>query len=310
MSDNMNSVITAADFTPVSENEKEKDIIVRPSISYWKNVFRKMVTNKISMLCLIYTVIIVGFAILAPILSPYNYDTTSLKERNLFPGGVHWFGTDAVGRDLWTRIWVGARVSLLIGLFGSILPEIVGIMIGGIAGYFGGWVDMVIMRVIDVGLCIPSLVYITMLMLFLGGGPVTIILALALTGWMGSARNVRGRIMQFKNREFVLASRTLGGSSMRLIFKDILPNIMGQLVVGITSGIPQAIFMEAYLSFIGMGVQSPMTSWGQLSQTGVNLYRIYPYQLYIPSIIISLTILIFYIFGNCLRDALDPKLGN
>ena len=310
MEENTKSIVTSADFVRVNENEKDKELIVRPSVSYWANVVRKMVTSKISVLCMIYTVIIVGFAIFAPVFSPFGYDTTSLKEGNLFPCSTHWFGTDAVGRDLWTRVWVGARVSLLIGLFGSIIPEMVGILIGGIAGYFGGWVDMVIMRIIDVGLCIPSLVYITMLMLFFGGGPVTIILALAMTGWMGSARNVRGRIMQFKNREFVLASRTLGGSSFRLIFKDILPNIMGQLVVGITSGIPQAIFMEAYLSFIGMGVQSPMTSWGQLSQTGVNLFRIYPYQLYIPSIIISLTILIFYIFGNCLRDALDPRIGN
>jgi len=310
MAENAKSMITAADFVRVNESEKQKDMLVRPSMSYWANVFRKMITNKVAVFCFIYTVVIVGFAIVAPILSPYGYETTSLKEGNLFPNSMHWFGTDAVGRDLWTRVWVGARVSLMIGLFGSILPEIVGILVGGIAGYFGGWVDMVIMRIIDVGLCIPSLVYITMLMLFFGGGPVTIILALSVTGWMGSARNVRGRILQFKNREFVLASRTLGGSSFRLIFKDILPNIMGQLVVGITSGIPQAIFMEAYLSFIGMGVQSPMTSWGQLSQTGVNLFRIYPYQLYIPSIIISLTILIFYIFGNCLRDALDPRIGN
>lgn len=307
---NAKSMVTAADFVRVNESEKNKDIIVRPSISYWANVLRKMVTNKIAMLCLTYIVVIVGFAVLAPILSKYQYDSISLLQRNLSPRSSHWFGTDAVGRDLWTRVWIGARVSLLIGLFGSIVPEVIGILIGGIAGYFGGWVDMLIMRIIDIGICIPSLVYITMLMLFLGGGPVTIIIALAMTGWMGSARNVRGRVLQFKNREFVLASRTLGGSSMRLIFKEILPNIMGQLVVGIFSGIPMAIFMEAYLSFIGMGVQSPMTSWGQLSQTGVNLFRVYPYQLYIPSIIISLTILIFYIFGNCLRDALDPKLGN
>lgn len=306
----MKSIVIDTDFVPVTDDEKNKDGMVRPSISYWANVVRKMLSNKVAMLCLVYTVIIIGFAIFAPILSQYQYETTSLKEGNLSPGGSHWFGTDAVGRDLWTRVWVGARVSLLIGLFGSILPEILGILIGGIAGYFGGWIDMVIMRIIDVGLCIPSLVYITMLMLFFGGGPVTIILALAMTGWMSSARNVRGRVLQFKNREFILASKTLGGSPFRLIFKGILPNIMGQIVIGITSGIPQAIFMEAYLSFIGMGVQSPMTSWGQLSQTGVNLFRIYPYQLYIPSIIISLTILVLYIFGNCLRDALDPKLGN
>ena len=304
------SVVTDADFYQIDENEKDKDNIVRPSVSYWENVFRKMITNKVAIICFLYIVVTVGFAIIAPMVSSYQYETTSLTERNLSPNSTHWFGTDAVGRDLWTRVWVGARVSLLIGLFGSIVPEIIGIIIGSIAGYFGGWVDMVIMRIIDIGLCIPSLVYITMLMLLFGGGPVTIILALAMIGWMGAARNVRGRILQFKNREFVLASKVLGGSSMRLIFKGIMPNILGQIVVGIASGIPQAIFMEAYLSFIGMGVKSPMTSWGQLSQTGVNLFRVHPYQLFIPSIIISLTILIFYLFGNCLRDALDPKLGN
>ena len=307
---NIISKVTENDFFRVTKEDMDSDIIVRPSESYWKSVFRKMITNKVAVLCFIYTVIVVGFAIFAPMLSNYSYDSTNLKEGNLAPCLSHWFGTDTVGRDLWTRIWIGARVSLFIGLFGALIPEIIGIVIGGIAGYFGGWVDMLIMRIIDVGICIPSLVIITMLMLFLGGGPVTIILALAMTGWMGSARNVRGRIMQFKSREFVLASRTLGASPMRLIFKDIMPNITGQLVVGITSGIPTAIFMEAYLSFIGMGVQSPMTSWGQLSQVGATLFRIYPYQLYIPGIIISLTILVLYIFGNCLRDALDPKLGN
>lgn len=304
------SIVTAKDFVRVKDEEKNREAIVRPSMSYWANVMRKMLTSKVAVLCFFYIVIVVCFAIFAPIVSNYKYDATSLKEGNLFPSLAHWFGTDTVGRDLWTRVWVGARVSLTIGLFGSIIPEILGIMIGGIAGYYGGWIDMVIMRIIDVGICIPSLVYITMLMLFMGSGPVTIIVALAMTGWMGSARSVRGRILQFKNREFVLASKTLGGGPLRLVFKNILPNILGQIVVSITSGIPQAIFMEAYLSFIGMGVQSPMTSWGQLAQVGANLFRVYPYQLYIPGMIISVTILVFYIFGNCLRDALDPRLGN
>lgn len=308
MKDNIISCVTAEDFVRINRGAKDSEMIVRPGLSYWANVLRKMKNNKAAIFCLIYIVIIVGLAVLAPMLSPYEYDQTSLTEANLSPAASHWFGTDAVGRDLWSRVWIGARVSLLIGLFGAILPEFIGILVGGIAGYFGGAVDMIIMRIIDVGICIPSLVYITMLMLFLGGGPVTIIIALAVTGWMGSARNVRGRIMQFKNREFVLASKTLGGSAVHLIFKGIIPNILGQIVVSIMSAIPASIFMEAYLSFIGMGVTSPMTSWGQLSQVGANVFRIYPYQLIIPGVIISMTILIFYIFGNCLRDALDPKI--
>ncbi len=301
--------LTRDDFQFVTE-KRDVEIITRPSISYWSNVFRKLKSNKVVIFCLIYIAAVVLMSIFAPMFSKYSYETTNLLEANRNPGGEHIFGTDQVGRDLWTRIWVGGRVSLLIGLFGAIVPELIGITLGGIAGYFGGWVDMLIMRIIDIGVCIPSLVIITMLMLLMGGGPGTIILALALTGWMGAARNVRGRVLQFKNREFVLVARTLGARPAHVIFRSILPNVMGQLVIGVFNAIPQAIFYEAYLSFIGMGVQSPMTSWGQLSQTGAVMYRIYPYQLLIPGVVISVTVLIMYIFGNCLRDALDPKLEN
>lgn len=164
------------------------------------------------------------------------------------------------------------------------------------------------MRIIDVGVCIPSLVYVTLIMLWLDAGPVAIIIAIAITGWMDSARVVRGRMLQFKNREFVLAASTLGASPIRIIFRHILPNILGQQVVNISSAIPAAIFLEAYLSFIGLGIKSPMTSWGQLCQVGSEFYRLYPYQLFIPGVFISVTILAFYLFGNCLRDALDPHL--
>ncbi len=169
---------------------------------------------------------------------------------------------------------------------------------------------MLIMRIIDIGVCIPSLVYVTLIMLWLGSGPAAIVLAIAITGWMDSGRVVRGRMLQFKNREFVLAAKTQGASSLRIIFRHILPNILGQQVVSISSAIPGAIFLEAYLSFIGLGIKSPMTSWGQLCQMGASFYRLYPYQLFIPGVLISVTILAFYLFGNCLRDALDPHLRN
>ena len=301
-------LIECGDFTPAGEQEKHAAVVLRPSVSYWANVWRKMITNHVAAVCFFFIVLVCFAAVFAPMLSHYAYDTTNPVAGNLSPSAAHWFGTDTLGRDLWTRVWVGARVSLLIGLFGSLVPAVIGILIGGLAGYFGGWLDQLIMRIIDVGICIPSLVYITMLMLVMGGGPATIVVALAATGWMGSARNVRGRVLQFRDREFVLASRTLGGGPIRLIFSDILPNIMGQIVVSITSGIPAAIFAEAYLSYIGMGVQSPMTSWGQLSQVGSTVFLINPYQLIIPGAIISVTILVFYIFGNCLRDALDPHM--
>lgn len=302
------SNVTAKDFAPLRRDRDMSDVIVRPSVSYWKDVFRRIRSDKVAVFSFTVIFIIALFAIFAPLLSPYSYETTDMLNTNQFPGQAHWFGTDSVGRDLWARVWVGARVSLLIGICGAIVPQLIGIFLGGISGYFGGWVDMVIMRVIDVGVCIPSLIYVTLIMLFLGSGPVAIVIAIAMTGWMDSARVVRGRMLQFKNREFVLAARTQGASSLRVIFRHILPNILGQQVVSITSSIPGAIFLEAYLSFIGLGIQSPMTSWGQLSQVGASFYRLYPYQLFIPGAFISVTILAFYLFGNCLRDALDPHL--
>ena len=270
------------------------------------DVLRRIRSDKVAIVSLTFLVIIILMAVFAPILSPYGYETTDLLHTNQPPSAEHWFGTDAGGRDLWTRVWVGARISLIIGLGGAIVPQIIGIFLGGLSGFFGGWVDMLIMRIIDVGVCIPSLVYVTLIMLWLDAGPMAIIIAIAITGWMDSARIVRGRMLQFKNREFDLAASTLGASPIRIIFRHILPNILGQQVVNISSAIPAAIFLEAYLSFIGLGIKSPMTSWGQLCQVGSEFYRLYPYQLFIPGVFISVTILAFYLFGNCLRDALAP----
>ena len=300
--------LTAEDFAFIPEESRKGDAIVRPSVSYWSDVLRRIRQDKVAMCSLIIIGIMVIMAIFAPIFSAYDYETNNLQAINLPPSAEHWFGTDQLGRDLWTRVWIGARVSLLIGLGGAIAPQIVGIFLGGISGYFGGWVDMLIMRIIDVGVCIPELVYITLMMLVLGSGPMAIIITIAVVGWMGAARFIRGRVMQFKNREFILAAKAQGASPMRQIFRYILPNILGQQVVSITAAIPGAIFTEAYLSFIGLGIKSPMTSWGQLAQTGSSLYRLYPYQLFIPGVLISVTILAFYLFGNSLRDALDPHL--
>ena len=310
MNENLSAAaqLTAEDFVPIPEESRKTDAIVRPSVSYWADVLRRIRRDKVAMCSLVIIGIMVVLAIFAPIFSPYDYETNNLQALNMPPSAEHWFGTDQLGRDLWTRVWIGARVWLLSSLGGEIAPQIVGIFLGGISGYFGGWVDMLIMRIIDVGVCIPQLVYITLMMLVLGSGPMAIIVTIAVVGWMGAARFVRGRVLQFKSREFILAAKAQGASPMRQIFRYILPNILGQQVVSITAAIPGAIFTEAYLSFIGLGIKSPMTSWGQLAQTGSSLYRLYPYQLFIPGVLISVTILAFYLFGNSLRDALDPHL--
>lgn len=245
------------------------------------------------------------FAFLAPVCSGREYYATDMSLANIAPCRDHWFGTDQLGRDLWTRVWVGTRMSIIIGVSGAILPQLIGLLIGSFSGMTGGWVDSVLMGIVDVGICIPSLVYITLISFFLGSGPQTVILAIAISNWMESAKLVRSRVIQYKNREFVLAAKTQGASNLHIVFRHILPNIMGQTVISTIAAVPNAIFAEAYLSFIGLGILSPNTSLGQLCKTGISLYRVFPYQLLFPGLIISILSLAFFIFGNTVRDALD-----
>ncbi len=296
----------AFEFT--GENEKKFEAITRPSISFWKDVWRRLLKNKVAMTGLIIILMITVCSIIIPEISSYTYSQQNLRNINAAPSSEHWFGTDSLGRDLWVRVWVGARVSLAVGIFGSVIPSLIGIVIGGISGYFGGKVDMIIMRLIDIIMCIPSMIYVILIMLVIGSGPIPLIFAFAITGWMGTARNVRGLILQIKEQEFVLASRTLGAKHSSIIFKHLVPNTLGIVVVGMTLGVPAAIFQEAYLSFIGLGIKPPIPSWGQLANLGITVFRIYPVQLLIPAIMISLTMLSFNLFGDGLRDALDPKL--
>ena len=286
----------------------DTDQIVRPSVSYWAGVWRRLRQDKLAIACAVLLLILILLAVFAPIFSPYRYDQTDLLSSNLSPSADHWFGTDSAGRDMWTRVWVGARVSLAVGFIGAILPFLIGMFVGSVAGWFGGWVDMAIMRVIDIGLCIPSMIYVILILVYFGGGPQAIIIALAVMNWMGPARGYRGRILQFKNREFTLAAETLGATPMRIIYRHILPNILGNIVVSLTSFVPAAIFMEASLAFIGLGIAPPMTSLGQLASDGAGMYRTHVYQFIIPSLVISLIIFAFFMLGNCLRDALDPQL--
>lgn len=300
--------ISPEEFVPCDRSKLDANQIVRPSESYWKGVWRRISRDPMAIFCVALLVVLILLAVFAPMFSPYEYDHTSLTEGNLAPSAEHWFGTDGSGRDLWTRVWVGARVSLAVGIVGAIIPFFLGMVIGSVAGWFGGWVDMLIMRIIDVGLCIPPMIYIILILVYFGGGAQAIVIALAVMNWMGPARGYRGRVLQFKNREFTLAARTLGASPARVIFRHILPNILGNIVISLTSFVPSAIFMEASLAFIGLGINPPMTSLGQLASDGVALYRTYFYQFAIPSLVISLIIFAFFMFGNRLRDALDPQL--
>jgi oligopeptide transport system permease protein len=296
------------EFEFAGKSEEKSELLTRPSISFWRDVWRRLFKNKVAMTGLVIILAIALSSLIIPELSSYSYSQQNLRNINAAPSSQHWFGTDSLGRDLWVRTWFGARVSLAVGIFGSIIPSLIGVLIGGISGYFGGKVDMIIMRLIDIIICIPQMIYIILIMLVIGSGPVPLIIAFAITGWMGSARNVRGLILKIKEEEFVLASRILGASHGRIIFNHLVPNTLGIVVVSMTLGVPAAIFQEAYLSFIGLGIKPPIPSWGQLANLGTAVFRIYPTQLLIPAIMISLTMLSFNLFGDGLRDALDPKL--
>lgn len=218
------------------------------------------------------------------------------------------FGSDDLGRDIYARVRYGATISLLIALAATLVQFFVGVFYGALSGYIGGTVDMLMMRVVDIIATIPLLLYVILLMVVMEPGLKTIMLALGFVYWVRMARIVRGEVLSLKEQEFVMAAKTLGASTSRIIARHLVPNALGPIIVSLAMMIPSAIFTEAFLSFIGLGVPAPMASWGTLANDAVKALRSYPYQLLWPSIAISMTVLSFNFFGDGLRNALDPKL--
>lgn len=295
-------------FTHIGINEEKGQAIVRPSMTYWQDAWRRLKKSKVSMIALIILSILIVMAIIGPMMVNYTYFDNNLTDNDKSPSSVHWFGTDTLGRDLWARVWVGARVSLSIGIVVSLIEGLIGMLLGGMSGYFGGKLDMIIMRTVDILMGLPFLVIVVLIMMIMKPGILPIIVALCCVGWIGMARLVRGQVLALKEQEFVLAARTLGADSSRLIIKHLIPNCLGVIIVSFTFAIPSAIFAEAFLSYIGLGVNPPMTSWGQLAAAGAKVFQTRPYQMFIPAILISITMLSLQLFGDGLRDALDPKL--
>lgn len=219
-----------------------------------------------------------------------------------------WLGTDSIGRDMWTRLWRGSRVSLAIGIFAVLINMIIGVVYGSISGYYGGWVDMIMQRIIEVIGGIPSLVLIILFVMYLGSGIVPFILAMVLTGWIGMSRMIRAQFYKYKGQEYVLASRTMGAKDRTLIFRHILPNAIGPIITQATLAVPGAIFTESFLSYLGLGIGAPEPSIGVLLAEGQKALLEYPHLTLFPAIIISLLMLSFNLFGNGLRDAFDPTL--
>jgi ABC-type dipeptide/oligopeptide/nickel transport system permease subunit len=302
--------------TPINENlfqpaakQGNAEQIVRPSMTFWQDAWRRLKKNKLAMIALVFIGILLIMAIIGPLLQPYSFFDQSFKDANKPPSLKHWFGTDDLGRDLFVRVWYGARYSLFIAFMAALIDLVVGVIYGGISGFKGGKTDNVMMRIVEVFYGIPYLLAVIMLMVVLGPGLVTIIIALGTFGWMNMARLVRGQILQLKEQEFVLAAKTLGASNARLLFKHLVPNAIGVIIVNITFTIPAAIFSEAFLSFLGLGIPVPKASWGTLASDAIgSLIQGHPYQLFFPAILISITMLSFNLLGDGLRDALDPKM--
>lgn len=286
----------------------DADKMTRPSLSYWSDAWRRFKENRLAMISAVILLVIILFTILQPILSPYPYDGMDLFATNQKPTAQHLFGTDDLGRDIFTRCWMGARVSLSIALVVALLNATIGILFGGIAGYFGGLADNLMMRFCELISSIPQMLWVVLLILIMKPGVLPIIIAIAATGWIGMARLFRGQVFSLKESEFVMASRTMGAGSIWIILKHLLPNAMSPIILAMANAIPGAIFAESFLSYIGLGVPLPMASWGSLASDGANKLLTYPYQLLFPALLICITMLCFNLMGDGLRDALDPRM--
>lgn len=295
-------------FEIVGRKADESETIHRESLSMWKESWIRLKKNKAAMVSLIILIIITLTAILAPIFSQYTYFDTNYDKVYQAPNAEHWFGTDKFGRDQWVRVWEGTRISLFIAILAATLDLIIGVTYGSVSALYGGRVDSFMQRIIEVLVGIPNLVIIILLMMVLQPGIITLTVAMVLTGWVTMARLVRAQIFKLKNQEFILASKTLGSSNKRLILHHLIPNTLGIIIINMMFTIPSAIFTEAFLSFIGLGLQEPQASLGVLINDGYHAMRNNFYLLLYPATIIVLLMVSFNLLADGLRDALDPKM--
>ena len=275
--------------------------------SLWSDAWRRLRRNRMALVASVYLALLVAVALVALVYTPYRMSAIGIAPTYSGPSATHWFGADELGRDILSRLMVGAQVSLIVGVGTQVLVLAVGVPIGLMAGYFRGWFDSVVTFVINVFYGIPD-VLVAMIMVFLLGPSLTnIIIAIVATRWMDMARLVRGQAFSLREREFVEAGRASGARPFKMLFGHILPNALGPIIIQATLGIPSAILFEAFLSFLGVGVQPPTPSWGSMANEGVLAIQYAPHMVIFPSIALSLTLMAFNFLGDGLRDALDPR---
>jgi len=299
--------IRADSFSPLPKDLK-KAISERSATTFGQDAWQHFRKNYLAMGGLAVLVLIMVFSIIGPFFSQFDYASNDLTKTNLFPDWIHPFGTDELGRDILSRTMYGTRISLLIG-FGSVVINLtIGIIYGGISGYLGGRLDNLMQRIIDIIFSIPDLLYVILLMVTFGAGIQNIFIVLGLINWVPMARIVRGQVLTLREQEFILAARILGAGTGKILFRHLLPNSIGPIIIVSALQIPTAIFMEAFLSFIGLGIQAPLVSLGSLVANGRMNIPSYSYALFFPALTIALLMLSLNFIGDGLRDALDPKL--
>jgi ABC-type dipeptide/oligopeptide/nickel transport system permease subunit len=275
----------------------------------WRDAWRRLLRNKLAVLGGVTVVLLCLVAIFADFIAPYSYAKANFGKIYEFPSREFPLGTDQLGRDVLSRMIYGARVSMLVGVGAQVIIVMIGVPIGLVAGYLGGRVDLFLTRFIDVMYAFPRLLFVILIMSMLGAGLMNIFIAIGLTGWVGIARQTRAQVLSIKEKEFVEGARALGAGFVRTITKHVLPSALTPIVVSVTFGIPEAIFTEAALSFIGVGINPPTPSWGQMVGENQQYLRSYWHLCVFPSIAIAITMLSFTFFGDGVRDALDPKMN-
>ena len=295
-------------FKIIGYKEEEANRIVRPTISYWQDAWRRLRKNPVAVASMIALVLLIIMVIAGPLIRGYDYTSMNVAEKNIGPCAQYWFGTDNLGRDLFSRVWAGVRASLIIALVATALKLVFGTVYGALMAHFGGWVDEILMRIIEVINSIPSLLLTILIMMVLGNNLFALLVALSVTAWCNTARQVRGMIKQLRESEYVYAAEVLGAKPVRIITKHYVPNMLGILILDTATAIPTFIFTEAGLSFLGIGLQAPAISLGVLISMGQQNMDFYPYQLFFPCLILCVIVMAFNLLGDGLRDALDPRL--
>ena len=276
----------------------------------WKDAIDRLVSNKLSLFGLIYVVFIITLALITPFIAPYDYAYQNLELGPSPPSPEHWLGTDTLGRDLLTRMMYGSRVSLMVGFLATIVALTIGVTWRTVAGFAGGKTDTIMMRIVDVLYGIPFIIFVILLMVIFGRNLVLLFMAIGAVEWLTMARIVRSQVMSLSKQEFILAAEAMGVSKPSIIYKHLIPNTIGPVIVYATLTVPQIMLLEAFLSFLGLGVQAPLSSWGLLIRDGAVSMEEYWWLLIFPSLAFSLTLFSLNFIGDGLRDALDPRTAD